>query len=108
MIFQLLFFLILMMGVHTIWLVSYDIADPKRLRRVEKAIAAVGVRLHYSVFQCELQVDELHALQERIASIIDAQKDGIQYIPWCVADRKTTRYIGEPLNPTEIPNSWVV
>ena len=35
-------------------LVSYDVRDPKRLRRVAKALESYGTRLQYSVFRCRL------------------------------------------------------
>ena len=36
------------------YLVSYDIANPKRLRRVAKLLESFGTRLQYSVFECPL------------------------------------------------------
>ncbi len=35
-------------------LVVYDIADPKRLRRVAKVMEGYGVRVQKSVFECDL------------------------------------------------------
>lgn len=57
----------------TPWLVAYDIADPKRLRRVERAVSALGVRVHNSLFLCELDMEELLGLRRRIARLIDVQ-----------------------------------
>lgn len=36
------------------YLIAYDIADPKRLRRVIKVMEGYGERLQYSVFLCDL------------------------------------------------------
>ena len=36
------------------YLVSYDICDPKRLRKVARSLEGFGVRLQYSVFECPL------------------------------------------------------
>jgi CRISPR-associated protein Cas2 len=33
------------------YLVSYDISDPKRLRKVARSLEGFGVRLQYSVFE---------------------------------------------------------
>ena len=53
------------------WQIAYDIADPKRLRRVEKALSAVGERIHFSLFTCELAGGELAALQTHLARLIE-------------------------------------
>ena len=36
------------------WIVSYDISDPKRLRRVATACEDFGVRKQLSVFLCRV------------------------------------------------------
>jgi len=36
------------------YLVCYDIAHPKRLRRVARTLESFGTRLQYSVFECPL------------------------------------------------------
>ena len=44
-------------------LISYDVRDPKRLRRVAKLLEGYGTRLQYSVFRCrldELTLEKLH------------------------------------------------
>lgn len=38
----------------SVYLVTYDIRDPKRLRRVYKAMRGYGDHLQLSVFRCEL------------------------------------------------------
>ena len=47
------------------YLVSYDIANAKRLRRVAKTLESYGTRLQYSVFECPL--DDLRLAQARSA-----------------------------------------
>lgn len=88
-------------------LIAYDITDPRRLRRVERAVAAVGVRLHYSLFLCELDADELHELQQRIARLIDHEVDTVQYTPWCDQDRLSTLHLGTSAGP-ESADAWIV
>ena len=89
------------------WLISYDIADPKRLRRVEKAISGVGVRVHYSLFYCELTMAELNALQRRLKQCICVDADTVQYTPWCDHDRRLTKHMGTSKVP-DVPASWIV
>lgn len=40
------------------FLIAYDIADSKRLRRVIKVMEGYGERLQYSVFLCDLSGSE--------------------------------------------------
>src|SRR5437868_2121575 len=42
-----------MQGTHW-WLVSYDVRDPKRLRKAAKHMEGYGERIQYSVFRCWL------------------------------------------------------
>ncbi len=89
------------------WLISYDIADPRRLRRVERAVASVGVRVHYSLFLCELDDEALCALQRRMVRLIDARVDTVQYAPWCRQDRAASRHIGTSSDPVSA-DAWIV
>ena len=95
------------MKLSTYWLISYDIADPKRLRRVEKAIAAVGMRLHYSLFYCDLTESELLQLQRRLAKMLAVDVDTVQYTPWCARDMRLSRHMGTSSNPN-LSTAWVV
>lgn len=89
------------------WQIAYDIADPKRLRRVEKALSAVGERIHFSLFACELDSGELVALQRRLARLIDPAADSVRYTPLCAADRAATRHLGSSVEP-RCADSWIV
>jgi CRISPR-associated protein Cas2 len=89
------------------WLISYDIADPRRLRRVERVVAAVGVRVHFSLFLCELDDEKLSDLQRRIARLIDARVDTVQYAPWCRQDRAASRHVGTSADPVTA-DAWIV
>ena len=58
-----------------VFLVCYDIADPKRLRKVYQLVRAYGERLQYSVFRCVLS--ELQRAQlERSLARDPGQKEG--------------------------------
>ncbi len=91
----------------TSWLVAYDIADPKRLRRVERAISALGERLHFSLFLCDLTDAELHRLQRRLARLIDPLADTVHYLPWCPADRAAAVHLAASAEPARAA-AWVV
>ena len=62
------------------YLVSYDIANAKRLRRVAQTLESYGTRLQYSVFECPL--DDLRLAQARaaLAEIINAEHDQVLFV----------------------------
>lgn len=64
-------------------LVSYDIADPRRLRRVARTLEEVGDRIQKSVFECGLTPAGLQALRLRLRRIIDPVEDHILIQPVC-------------------------
>jgi CRISPR-associated protein Cas2 len=88
-------------------MIFYDIADAKRLRRVERVVSAMGCRLHYSAFVCELQVDEIESLQRRLAKLINTGEDSIRYLPLCELDSRRSIHLGSSKLPS-IDGSWVV
>jgi CRISPR-associated protein Cas2 len=47
-------------------LVSYDISDDKRRRKVMQAMEDFGTRVQYSVFECYLSAAEVARLQDRL------------------------------------------
>ena len=67
---------------RTRWqLVCYDIADPKRLRRVHKLLKEEGIPLQYSVFLVQVTALERMALLGRIRAIIDEKRDDVRIYP---------------------------
>ena len=89
------------------WHIAYDIADPKRLRRVERALSAVGERVHYSLFLCELTGADLAAVQARVARLIDTSVDSVRYTPLCAGDRADTRHLGRTAQTLRAV-AWIV
>ena len=67
--------------VETRWIVAYDIADPKRLYRVAKALAAVGARKQWSVFECWLTPWAFAQLQRQLRALIKSAEDSVRFYP---------------------------
>lgn len=61
-------------------LIAYDIADPKRLRRVIKIMEAYGDRLQYSVFLCDLSRAEFTGWRAEIGLVLDLGEDSVVVI----------------------------
>ncbi len=62
------------------YLVTYDIADAKRLRRVFKTMKGFGAHLQFSVFQCELPDIDLVRMKAALTEIIDQREDQVLII----------------------------
>jgi CRISPR-associated protein Cas2 len=65
---------------RTRYLVSYDICDPKRLRRVARALEGFGVRLQYSVFECPLDNMRMARLKAEVHPLLKHDEDQILFV----------------------------
>ena len=64
------------------YIMSYDIRDPKRLRRVAKKMEGNGERIQYSTFRCHLTARELERLRWELVKVMEAEDD-LLVIPLC-------------------------
>lgn len=64
------------------YLVSYDVRDAKRLRRVAKHLEGYGERMQYSVFRCWLTPREAQRLRWELTEML-AACDDVLMIPLC-------------------------
>jgi len=62
------------------YIVTYDICDPKRLRRVFKTMRGYGDHLQLSVFRCELNDRELVELRAELGTIINHNEDQVLFV----------------------------
>lgn len=62
------------------YLVTYDIADAKRLRRVFKTMKGFGSHLQLSVFQCDLPEIDLVRMKAALTEIIHHDDDQVLII----------------------------
>ena len=53
--------------MRTTYLVCYDVADAKRLRKVFKTCGNFGDHLQFSVFECDLNPSEKVELESELA-----------------------------------------
>lgn len=68
------------MGRLKVFIVSYDISDPKRLYRVHKTMKGFGDPIHYSVFRCTLSDKDKIELIAILTDIIKHDEDRIMII----------------------------
>jgi CRISPR-associated protein Cas2 len=65
------------MSGRSLFLVAYDVRDPKRLRRVHKKLNGYGDPIQFSIFQCELTLQEKLLLLGEISEIIHHKEDRV-------------------------------
>lgn len=66
--------------MRRLYIVTYDISDPKRLRKVFKAMKGFGQHLQLSVFRCDLTRMEHFEMIASLQGIIHHGEDQILII----------------------------
>ena len=79
------------------YLVAYDIADPKRLRKVAKTCEDFGLRRQYSVFLCRVSSLSLVKFKSRLYDLIDLQEDQVLFIPLSPRCAEQIEALGRPV-----------
>jgi len=76
--------------MRNMFLVTYDITDPKRLRRVFKVLNGYGDHLQYSVFRCDLSKKERMLLLTDLSDVIHHRDDQVLFVDLGPAEGVTT------------------
>ena len=76
-----------------LYIVTYDISDPKRWRRVFSVMNGFGEWLQYSVFQCRLSEQRQAELIALLDGIIHHDQDHVLLVDIGLADRVTPRVV---------------
>lgn len=66
-----------------IYFIFYDISDTEKRNNVAEILESFGSRIQYSVFQCELKVDEVNFLFDELCNFIDSKTDRLDFFPVC-------------------------
>ena len=75
------------------YIVCYDVADPKRLRRVFKVCKDFGQHIQFSVFECDLTASEKLQFEEKLGGEIKREEDQILFIRLGPAEQRGQREI---------------
>ena len=90
------------------YIVSYDISDPKRLRKVATVCEDFGVRKQYSVFLCRLSATDMVRLRSRLYDLIDLKADQVLLIPMCAKCVNGIEALGRPTEAHDAKDVVVV
>ncbi len=89
-------------------LVAYDVADPRRLRKVARVCEDFGLRRQFSVFLCRLSPTDLVRLRSRLYDAIDLDRDQVLLIPLCKRCAGLIETLGRPVEPHDARDEVIV
>jgi CRISPR-associated protein Cas2 len=92
--------------MRTTYLVCYDIANDKRLRRTFKTCRNFGDHLQFSVFECDLNPAEKIELETTLNQIIKQDEDQVLFVSLGPAEGRGERVItslGLPYTKLDAP-----
>lgn len=78
---------------RTNYIVTYDIRDPKRLRKVFKACRDYGQHLQLSVFECDLNGAEKIDFESQLRGLINSEEDQVLFIALGPSESRGERVI---------------
>ncbi|MCF6267776.1 MAG: CRISPR-associated endonuclease Cas2 [Desulfuromusa sp.] len=64
-------------------LITYDIANGRRLQRVAKVMLDYGLRVQRSIFEADVSLAQFRELRDRTEAEMDFLEDGVKYFPLC-------------------------
>lgn len=79
--------------MRTTYIVCYDIANDKRLRKVFKTCVNFGDHLQFSVFECDLSPSEKIELETELSEIIKHDEDQVIFVSLGPAEGRGDRVI---------------
>jgi CRISPR-associated protein Cas2 len=87
---------------NMLYLVAYDISNPTRLRHVAKTCEDFGIRVEYSVFECDLSQEDFAELWDSLEALIDEDEDCILAYRICGSCVKNIESMGSIVRPGKI------
>ena len=85
------------------YIITYDICDPKRLRRVFKCLSSWGEHLQYSVFRCQLNAADLVRVRSALTDIIHHSEDQVLFLNIGLFDGRAKQAIEALGKPYQMP-----
>lgn len=88
----------------TAYLVTYDIADPDRLRKVFHIMKGAGQHAQFSVFYCVLSDVAVEELNDALTEVMNLREDQVLFVDLGPADGRAVgcvRALGKAWKPPE-------
>lgn len=86
-----------------LYVVTYDIREPRRWRKVYQAMHSFGERLQLSVFQCRLGKERMLKMEDVLRKLVDQKEDHVVILDLGPAENVKPRVssIGKGFEPVE-------
>jgi CRISPR-associated protein Cas2 len=65
------------------YLITYDIENNKRRKKVSDELEAYGYRVNFSVFECELNQTKFKKLKTKLDELINKKTDSLRFYHIC-------------------------
>ncbi len=91
------------MSARRRYIVSYDIRETKRLRRVHQVVKEFGYAFQYSVYICDLTKSELLDLQWALREEMNERVDSVAFIDLGDPNNRGTDCIAFMGPPSSVP-----
>ena len=88
------------------FIVTYDIRDPKRLRKIHKVCKGFGIHLQYSVFECDLTAEEKVMMETQLSKVLNHKEDQVLFIdlgPSAYRGERTISALGQTYSKIDPP-----
>lgn len=83
------------------YIISYDISNDKRRRKVFKILEGVGFRVQYSVFEADLNRTQFTTLKKRLKGHVRPKStDSIRYYPLDKEAVQKVEVVGQDMSRT--------
>jgi CRISPR-associated protein Cas2 len=90
--------------MRLLYIVTYDVRDDRRLRRVFRLMRGYGDHVQYSVFRCELSDKERAELMSKLADVLKPSEDQALLFPLGPAGgarEQGISHVGLPYEPSD-------
>ena len=78
-------------------ILTYDVADHRRLAKIAKIMEDYGTRVQYSVFEVHADLSVLKEIMGRASKIMNKEEDSIRIYPLCRNCQEKVEIIGNPV-----------
>lgn len=84
--------------MRRLYIVTYDISDPKRLRQVFRTLKGYGEHLQLSVFRCDLSTAQRVQLAAKLSKAIAHSEDQVMFVDLGPSEGRSHAidYLGRP------------
>jgi len=74
--------------------VAYDMVSDRRRNRLVNVLKNYGIRVNYSVFECELKKEAFQELKDQVLQVINKKQDIVLFYELCQSCRGKKEVFG--------------